>query len=86
MRVERFDEAREVLGPLVDSGDQEYLARALLLLGLMGRVEFGKLFADKKLPEARDRLTKAAEALRRAKTAAVADRRRGRTDGGRPGT
>ena len=33
-------------------------------------MEFGQLFADKKLPEARDRLTKAAEALRGAKAAA----------------
>jgi tetratricopeptide (TPR) repeat protein len=71
VRVERFDEAREILQPLVDAGDQEYLASALLLLGLMGRVEFGQLFAENKLPEARDRLTKAAEALRRAKAEAA---------------
>jgi tetratricopeptide (TPR) repeat protein len=71
VRVDRFDEAREILQPLVDSGDQDYLASALLLLGLMGRVEFGQLFADNKLPEARDRLTKAAEALRQAKAEAL---------------
>lgn len=71
VRVERFDEAREILRPLVESGDQEYLARALLLLGLIGRVEFGQLFADNKLPEARDRLTKASEALRGARAAAM---------------
>jgi len=71
VRVERFDEAREVLQPLVDSGDQEYLASTLLLLGLMGRVEFGQLFVESKLPEARDRLTKAAEALRQAKVEAA---------------
>ena len=71
VRVDRFQEAREILQPLVESRDQEHLASALLLLGLIGRVEFSQLFEDSKLPEARDRLASAAESLRQAKIEAA---------------
>jgi len=65
------DEARQILEPLVESGDAEYLPRALHLLGRIARLRVVRLIDNNRREEASEELAESAELLRRAIQEAV---------------